>query len=124
MRPLPILAAAACLAVLGVVEVHAQSTIDTYNQYVDGELFVANGQTKTVAHNKTDHDYRICVRQAPDTIGLTVNHDGTQTTVYPNDCADFEAKVLTVTPTGRIPSPDTALAVRFRMLRPGGSELR
>jgi hypothetical protein len=118
MKALLALAAVAGLTGSGVLSAQTRSSIDTYVNNPEGQFFVENNQTKTIVDGKTDHDYRVCVASAPHTIGLKVSHDGTQTTVYPGDCADFEAKVLTVTPAGHIPDPNTALVGTYHSIRP------
>jgi hypothetical protein len=83
-----------------------------------GEFAVANGDSKIVAMHKTDHDYRICVRNSEHGVPLKVMHDDRTSLVYPGDCADFEAKEISVAPDGKLPS-DTLMIGRYERLSGG-----
>ena len=81
-----------------------------------GEFIVGNGQTKGIAHSKTDQQYRICVDKGSVNVPLKVIHDGKDATVSAGDCADFEAMSLSVSPAGRLPE-DFVLVGRYHHLR-------
>lgn len=54
----------------------------------------------TIINAKTDKFYRICVGKIAAGLVMSsavkVNHDGGTTMVYPGNCSDFEAKIITV----------------------------
>ena len=88
----------------------AGAAIAQTNQYDDelflnqpGEFMVANGQTKEIAHSKTDELYQICVGRGGLNIPLKVMHDGATATVHPGDCSDFDAKTISVAAGGHLP---------------------
>ena len=80
-----------------------------------GEFAVANGQTKGIAHAKTEQTYRICVDRALVSVPLKVIHDGKQAMVSPGDCADFQALNIEVAPGANLPT-DYILVGRFHHL--------
>ena len=88
----------------------AGAAIAQTNQYDDdlflnrpGEFMVANGQTKEIAHSKTDQLYRICVGRGGLNVPLNVTHDGATAMVHPGDCSDFDAKSISVAAGGQLP---------------------
>lgn len=85
-------------------------------QAMPGEFFVANGETKGIAHTKTDETYRICVTRSDINVPLKVIHDGQEAMVSPGDCADFEAMNLRVSPGGQLPE-DFLLVGRYHHLQ-------
>lgn len=118
MRRLPVLAGSAlCLGVMLAGPASAQLTVgDLELQPMPGEFFVANGESKGIAHTKRDETYRICVTRANINVPLKVMHDGQEAMVSPGDCADFEAMNLRVSPGGELPQ-DFVLAGHFHHLK-------
>jgi len=93
----------------------AGAAVAQTNQYDDflylnrpGEFMVGNGQTKEIAHSKTDELYQICVGRGGLNVPLKVMHDGVTATVHPGDCSDFDAKMISVAAAGELPE-DTVM---------------
>lgn len=89
--------------------------VDDALLHAAGRFMVANGEDKVIASHKTDHDYRICVRDTQQSVPLEVTHDAQTSVVDPGDCADFEAKEITVAPGGTL-SKDAVLIGRYEHL--------
>lgn len=89
------------------------SSIDA--DMLKGKFMLHNGEIHTIASLKTDHHYRICVNKANHMVPLRVTHDGQETTIIPDNCSDFEAKVIHVAPGGRL-KDDLILVGRFGVI--------
>ena len=118
-RKIPYLAVSALLVGLtasGMANAQTNSEDDALLLTIPGEFIVRDGETKGIAHNKTDQRYRVCVTRANINVPLEVMHDGAMDTVSPGDCADFEAMNLQITPAGHLPE-DAILMGHFRHIR-------
>jgi len=82
-----------------------------------GEILVADGETKTVLHSKTDQHYRICVKNSDRNVALRVlEEDDAAVLVPPGACSEFEGKSLRVEAADRLPEGE-ALVVRYSRIR-------
>ena len=108
----------ACVAATGLMSTaaFAYHDFDRVLLEMSGQFELGSGQTKLIASDKTDHDYRICVRSAKHGVPLKVVHDGASSLVKPGACENFQAARITIAPKGALDS-DTVLLGRYeRML--------
>jgi hypothetical protein len=108
-------AAAALTLGMTISTIGFADDIDDALLHAAGQFMVGNHESKVIASHKTDHDYRICVRDSRQSVPLEVTHDDRNSVVYPGDCADFEAKEISVAPDGTL-SQDTVLIGRYEHL--------
>ena len=82
-----------------------------------GEILVADGESKTVLHSKTDQHYRICVKNSDRNVALRVLEEGNAAVlVPPGGCSEFEGKSLRVEAADRLPEGE-ALVVPHQNVR-------
>lgn len=113
------LVASAVIAISGLYATGAAAFSDSaYDEALAlaGKFELGNGETKSIAHRKADERYRVCVHRSRHNVPLKVIHDNEEAVVSPGDCADFEAKDISVTPGGKL-GKDTVLFGKFRYLR-------
>ncbi len=107
--------ASAVLGLAALSVAHANDDIDNTILRAVGEFEVGSGEVHSIAHHKTDKEYRICVRKARHAVPLKVMYDGKESTVAAGSCADFEAMNIKVAPGGKL-DKDTVLIGKFHQL--------
>jgi len=83
-----------------------------------GEFELGNGDKRTIANNKTDKVYRICVvRSGSHKLSVEVMFDDATETIDQGNCADVEGKHIVVRPTGKM-EHGWVLAGRYHLIQP------
>ena len=110
IRLLTTTALAAAPLTIAIASAMAQEPFPTVT-WSPGEVFLANGDTKTLAHSKTPRAARVCVAQKQRNAEIRITADDESVTVHPGDCVDVEGRIIRASPSGL--GPNDVLVLRY-----------
>ena len=121
MKITTLVATTAATALMGfsalATTAHAEEweSVDHTIMEMAGEFELGNGETHSIAHQKTEKEYRICVKKARHSVPLKVMYDGKEDVVAAGNCTDFEAMNIKVAPAAKLDN-DMVIIGKYRHL--------